>query len=88
MAKYRQRLILVDAEQFFEDQKPWPDGVVRQDLKGAQHPHKPKFFTLDTIPDQRVVHEGDWIITDRRGNHMCCRDDVFDMLYEPNPDAK
>lgn len=86
MAKYRKKLIAVEAEQFFEDRKPWPRGIL---LSSARNPHKPKLFMIDTPEGLGQVSEGDWIITGILGERYLCKPDIFEATYDlVTPDAK
>jgi len=72
MSKYRKRPIVIDATQFFPD-KPWPAGVLRDDLYGP---------VIETREGTMHVSPGDWVITGVRGERYPCKPDVFELTYE------
>lgn len=78
MAKYRKKPVVIEAEQFFVDKKPWPAGVEQQTIKGVSEiPH------VKTLEGPLRVSEGDWIITGVKGERYPCKPDIFDATYEP-----
>ena len=58
MAKKRKKPVVVDAEQFFVDKKPWPEGVIEK-----RHTDNRCFRELGG----RQIYDGDWILTDQTG---------------------
>ena len=85
MAKYRKRPLIVDAEQFFVDRKPWPAGVksVEVQLKDTD-PQQYVFEPIvETLEGPLMVSDGDWIITGVKGEKYPVKPDVFDATYEP-----
>jgi hypothetical protein len=79
MAKYRKKPIVIEAEQFWPDQKPWPVGVARGPddiLTGG------RTYWMVTLEGPFVVTPGDWIITGVKGEKYPCKPDIFEMTYE------
>jgi len=74
--KYRKRPIIIEAEQFFPDQKPWPKGV--WDISGGDY-CAPCIGTLEGLLQ---VSPGDWIITGVQGEKYSCKPDIFEQTYE------
>ena len=76
--KFRKKPVVVDAEQFFFDRKPWPAGVESQEIGGVREiPH------VKTLEGPLSVSDGDWIITGVKGERYPCKPDIFKMTYEP-----
>lgn len=80
MAKYRKKPIIVEATQFFSDKKPWPAGVLWArpcpDIKITNAPW------IKTLEGWHKVSNGDWIITDIKGEQYPCKPDIFEQTYE------
>lgn len=75
MARYRKRPIVIEAEQFFYECTPWPEGVLCDRLND----HVP---VIKTLEGQHLVSEGDWIITGIQGERYPCKPDIFEATYE------
>lgn len=78
MAKYRKKPVVIEAEQFHTDVKPWPEGVIQC----QPDPDKPKEFKIDTLEGPFTVSEGDWIIVGVKGERYPCKPDIFEATYE------
>lgn len=77
MTKYRKKPVVVDAVQFFPDQKPWPGGI-KEDAAS------PTGYSIGTL-ESREGHEvtpGDFVITGVKGECYACKPDIFEMTYE------
>jgi hypothetical protein len=78
--KYQKKPIIVEAEQFWPDQYPWPDGVMRHKIAS------PTGYGITTLESRNghyhVVTPGDWIITGVQGERYPCKPDIFEMTYE------
>lgn len=94
MPKFRKKPVVIEAEQFWPNQKPWPKGVE------AQHSAAPGEVTgfgfatavftgpleyyIDTLEGRALnVMPGDWIITGVGGERYPCKPDIFKATYEP-----
>ena len=73
MTKYRKKPIIIDAEQFWPHEKPWPIGVKKQ----HGNPH-----LIETLEGDMIVTPGDWIIMGVKGEKYPCKPDIFEMTYE------
>jgi hypothetical protein len=73
MAKFRKKPIVIEAEQFFPEKKPWPSGVFQ-----IWHLHY-----IETLEGRMMVDRGDWIITGVKGERYPCKPDIFEMTYDP-----
>jgi hypothetical protein len=76
MSKFRKKPVVIDAEQFNPEVRPYPDGV----LVGLR---SPTGFFIRTLEGHHEVTPGDWIITGVRGEKYPCKPDIFEMTYEP-----
>jgi hypothetical protein len=78
MARYRKKPIVVEAEQFWADKKPWPAGVVECD------PGVGSGYAIMTTAGLVGVRHGEWIITGPAGEqYHPCPDERFKVAYEP-----
>ena len=75
--KFRKRPVVIDAEQFFPDRKPWPEGVETRTplLSGLA-------WGIETLEGWHVVSPSDWIVTGIKGERHPCRADIFELTYE------
>ena len=82
MAKYRKKHLIIEAEQFFQDQYDainyLPEGACdcRQigDKKYTVHCH--------TLEGPVAVLHFDWIIRDIHGEYRRCKPNIFEATYE------
>lgn len=93
MAQYRKKLVVIEAEQFWPDRKPWPAGVRETvvttgtaedgDLKTARR------YVVVTIHGREAeVDAGDWILPEPDGvHHYPCDPAVFEATYDRLPDC-
>ncbi len=79
MARYRKKPVVIEATQFFYEQKPWPEGV----YDGGKG-----FAQIDTLEGPLAVSQRDWIITGIKGERYPCKPDIFDETYEPVTDER
>ncbi len=92
MAKYRKKPLLIDklieAEQFFKEKKPWPQGVDFDERfeegPAQQWAGHVKYYFVITIHGQKTwIVDGDWIIQEPDGEHYYpCKPDIFEQTYE------
>lgn len=75
MTKFRKKPIVIDAEQFWPDKVPWPEGVRRDKFTEGG-------FYIGTLEGHHQVTAGDWIITGVKGERYPCKPDIFDLTYE------
>lgn len=82
MAKFRKLPVVIEAEQFFPERHPWPQGVVTdQDGMSASGE-----FHIETLEGRHLVRPGDFIITGVKGERYACKPDIFQESYEPVED--
>lgn len=73
MLKYKKKPVIVEAEQFFVDKKPWPKGVF--ETFGI-------CVITTTIGHDAKLSDGDWIIYDANGGAKVPKPDIFEQTYE------
>lgn len=93
MANYRKRPLIVQAEQFWPDQIPLPDGVqavwqtpdgrIWEELWADAVPT----YAIKTLEGWYVVSRGDWIITGIKGEKYPIKEDIFRETYESVDEA-
>jgi len=81
MARYRKKPIVIEAEQFDPQRRPWPDGVIEWPLDGSQ-PRDMSWGYIETLEGRMHVIAGDWIITGVKGEKYPCKADIFAATYE------
>jgi hypothetical protein len=82
MAKYRQKPVVIEAEQWFPGKVV--DGVVTEydpEIDGVGG--KPPFPFIRTLEGKMFVSPGDWIITGVNSEKYPCKPDIFEKTYEP-----
>lgn len=80
--KFRKRPVVIEAEQFFQDQYDatgyLPPGAC-DDPDTGTHYYCVHVHTLEGI---YPLHHLDWIICGVQGEYYPCRDDIFEATYE------
>jgi hypothetical protein len=71
--KFRKKPVVIEATQWFKDGDH--PAVWRHSVLG--------YAAIDTLEGSHEVTEGDWIITNVKGEQHPCKPDIFDMTYEP-----
>ena len=79
--KYRKKPLVVEAERFDPDNKPWPSGVYERHVIYFGSPTVE--WAIDTLEGRHEVSRGDWIITGIKGEKYPCKPDIFEATYEP-----
>jgi hypothetical protein len=74
MPKYRKKPVVIEAEQFWLQKYPWPDGVYAY---GSDQ------YKIDTLSGSALVASGDMIITGIEGEKYPCHPEIFAETYEP-----
>lgn len=83
MPLYRKKPVTINADQFFPDKKPWPQGVYEVKRAGVENKFKEnRIFKIETLEGTVNVSVGDWIITGVEGEKYPCRPDIFEKTYE------
>lgn len=85
--KFRKKPVVIEATQFFPNQKPHPEGVeefIARETETAEGIKNTwygwRIQTLEGGPF--TVSPGDWIITGVKGERYACKPDIFEMTYE------
>ncbi|MEE8470092.1 MAG: hypothetical protein V3S51_02045 [Dehalococcoidia bacterium] len=76
MSKYRKKPVVIEAEQFWPDNTPHPEGVQENGFLGEGH-------FIHTLEGDMKVRPGDWIITGVQGERYPCKPGIFEQTYEP-----
>lgn len=79
--KYRKKPVIVEAEQFWPMQKPWPHGVVMHKWDTGPGDVARELPTLHTHDGPQLVAPGDYIVTGD-GPTRVYRPAVFELHYE------
>jgi hypothetical protein len=82
MAKYRKKPVVIEAEQFFPENEPWPAGVVAIGLSLEEGGGAKQNYQIQTLEGPFVVTPGDWIITGVKGEKYPCKPDIFEATYD------
>ncbi|KKM63050.1 hypothetical protein LCGC14_1515450 [marine sediment metagenome] len=84
MGLYRKRPVMVEAEQFWPEKRPWPKPVACCCIC------QQTTYNVTTIHGQlTLVVPGDWIIVEPDGIHAYpCKPDIFEATYEAAEAAK
>ena len=84
--KFRKKPIVIEANQFFPQEKPWPEGVEqysrRKDQSMAGESSEWFAWRIQTLEGPFEVSPGDWIITGVKGELYPCKPDIFEATYE------
>ena len=82
--KYRKKPVVIEAEQFFEDRKPWPDGVKIMEFGGLVDDVGVTYKSpgVETLEGRMRADDGDWIITGVKGEKYPCKPDIFELSYD------
>ena len=75
--KFSKKPVVVEAEQFFPDRVPWPEGVY-----ASGGPHTIPSWSIVTLEGVAAVVPGAWIITGVKGERYPCAPDIFAATYE------
>lgn len=91
LKNFRKKPVVIQAEQFFLNRMPWPEGVTmspaydepsRSGGIAFTRPARPIIITLEN-KDGFNISDGDWIITGVKGEKYACKPDIFEATYEP-----
>lgn len=84
--RFRKRPIVIEAEQFYPTEKPWPDGVeqyIKEATESSGGVRNSWFgWRINTLEGSMEVTPGDWIITGIKGEQYPCKPDIFEATYE------
>lgn len=81
MTQYRKKPVVIQAEQFWPDVHPWPDGVYEVEPTGDYYEDM-DMYCVDTLEGTVYARPGDWIITGVKGERYPCKPDIFEATYE------
>lgn len=72
MQRFRKRPLIIEAEQFFTEKRPWPQGVIWSDGKPCVMTQRGPFS----------ISNGDWVIKGIDGKYYPMNRAIFDESYE------
>jgi hypothetical protein len=75
MPLFRKLPVVIEAEQFWPTERPWPIGVYENKNIDA--------YFIRSLEGIMEVTPGDWIITGVHGEKYPCKPDIFLKTYEP-----
>lgn len=81
MKKFRKKPVVIEAEQFWPDRMPWPEGVRYVETAGGWR------YEVGTLDGPHIASPGDWIITGVKGERYPVKPDIFEMTYESVEEA-
>lgn len=85
MARYRKKPVVIEAEQFWPDKKPYPEGVevfIAEPHHPSLMPGEVDFAIVRTLEGNMRVSSGDWIIKGVKGEFYPCKPDIFEATYD------
>ena len=86
MAKYRKKPVVIEAEQFWPDVKPHPEGVDEyiKERKEDEQGYVSTWYgwRIETLEGPHEVTPGDWIITGVASEVYPCKPDIFEATYD------
>lgn len=87
--KVRFRQVDLTAERFCFTRRPWPQGVQeaisRVHSPGAARPVASHAFVSDGFHRRLFIGDGDWIVTDGKGQIQVFSDAMFHEVFEEIP---
>lgn len=86
--QFRKKPVVIEAEQFFPDTKPWPDGVEQYIESVGGESNTWYGWRINTLEGPHIVKPGDWIITGVQGERYPCKPGIFEATYEATDDTK
>jgi len=81
--QYRHKpYIIIQAEQFFPDKKPWPIGVEIKEWIAYPPKKQCVQYYVETTHGPVIIQPSDFIITGTKGQKYPVREDIFLEIYE------
>jgi hypothetical protein len=79
--KYRKKPVVIEAEQFTEENKDRVFNFVRC-TKSADFENGRPVLKIQTLEGVMIANIGDWIIKGVNGEFYPCKSDIFEKTYE------
>jgi len=75
---------VIEAEQYIAGSQdgPLPNGVYITAVDPLD-PAKGNCAVIETLEGTMTVNDGDWVITDVKGERYPCKQDIFNATYDP-----
>ena len=85
MKTYKHKPIIVGAEQFRVDVRPWPEGVKEILRHWTTSDNAPIRYNFKVVEQgyTAAIFPGDWVIKNHKGERYVIRQNVFHEMYEP-----
>ena len=83
MPKFRKKPIIVDAEQFTNENKNIAFNFVRRNCAAEHDESGNPILKIQTLEGVMTASLGDWIIKGLRGEFYPCKPDIFEKTYQP-----
>lgn len=88
MGRYRKKPLVVEAEQFWPERKPWPEGVKKAVFFTSPGGIELVGYQVETLEGVFRVFPGDWIITEIKPEKYPCKPEIFEATYEAVQEPK
>lgn len=85
MPKFRKLPVIVEAEQFTDENKNRVFNFVTCNKVAAKEDGKP-VLVIQTLEGPMQASLGDWVIKGVKGEFYPCKPDIFGLTYEPVED--
>ena len=82
MGKYRKKPVVIEAEQFTDENKNQAFNFVRCNCSPTRDVDDNPSLTIQTLEGDMVASLGDWIIKCVKGEFYPCKPDIFEATYE------
>ena len=82
MAKFKKKPVVIEAEQFTDENKDRCFNFVTG-TKGADFVDGKPVLIIQTLEGDMTATLGDWIIKGVKGEFYPCKPDIFEATYEP-----
>ena len=83
MMKYRKKPVVIEAEQFTENNPDRAFNFIRCNCSPDWDEQGNKEIKIQTLEGVMVASIGDWIIKGVNGEFYPCKPDIFQKTYEP-----
>ena len=82
MMKFKNRVMVIEAEQFTDENKDRCFNFVRCNCMADRDGNGKPILRIQTIAGEIIVTFGDWIIKTMKGDFKSCKPDIFAETYE------
>ncbi len=82
MTKYRKKPVVIEAEQFIEENKDRVFSFVTCNKAACQDDDDTPILRIGTLEGEMIASYGDFIIKGIQGEFYPCKPDIFEATYE------